>query len=78
MSEMIERVAEAIRLKSIERGQPVHPVMVRHLAGAAIEAMREPTPSMIDAAGDFHANGEWNASDESCFGGIYSAMIDAA
>jgi hypothetical protein len=49
MSEMVERVAEAIRLRSIERGHPIHPVMVRHLAAAAIEAMREPTEEMINA-----------------------------
>jgi hypothetical protein len=42
MSEMIDRVAEVIRLRAIERGQPVHPVMVRHVAVAAIETMREP------------------------------------
>lgn len=50
MSEMVERVAEAIRLRAIERGHPVHPAMVRHMAAAAIEAMREPTIKMISAA----------------------------
>lgn len=35
----IEIVAEAIRLRGIERGHPIHPVMTHHLAAAAIEAM---------------------------------------
>jgi hypothetical protein len=41
--DMVERVAKAIVLRSIERGHPVHPLVVLDLARAAIEAMREPT-----------------------------------
>lgn len=39
---------------------------------------REPTPAMINAASEFHADGCWNASDASVFGGIYRAMITAS
>ena len=46
--DMIERVAEAIRLRSCERGHPVHPAVAHHLAAAAIEAMRDPTEAMVD------------------------------
>lgn len=35
----IECVAEAMRLRSIERGFPIHPVTVHHIAAAAIEAL---------------------------------------
>lgn len=46
MTKMIERVAEAMRLRAIERGHPIHPVVAHHLAAAAIEAMLEPTNEM--------------------------------
>ena len=49
MSEMIERVAEAIRLRSCERGYPVHHAVAHHLAAAAIAAMREPTANVVAA-----------------------------
>jgi hypothetical protein len=49
---MIERLAEAMRLRAIERGHPIHPVMAHHLAAAAIEAMREPTEDMYRAVDD--------------------------
>lgn len=38
----------------------------------------EPTPAMIEAAADFHANGKWDVSDDSVFGGIYKAMLENA
>jgi len=31
---------------------------------------------MIDAAGDYHENGKWDASDNSFFGGLFKAMRD--
>jgi hypothetical protein len=68
MSEMIERVSEAMRLRSIERGHPIHPDMERHLAVAAIEAMREPTQEMVYTA-------EAEADSFDC---VWRSMIDAA
>jgi hypothetical protein len=41
-------------------------------------APNEATPAMIDAAGDFHANGMWSAADDSIYNGIYRAMKQAA
>jgi hypothetical protein len=38
----VNEVAEAIRLRSIERGHPVHPLVAQHLAAAAIEAIGTP------------------------------------
>jgi hypothetical protein len=80
MSEMIERVAEAIRLRSCERGYPVHPAVAHHLAAAAMEAMREPTPAMHDAA--WAASLEPNEPMQPDFpdinAGIWQAMIDEA
>lgn len=37
--ETIAHVTEAIRLCSIERGQPIHPGIARHVAVAAIIAL---------------------------------------
>ena len=75
MSEMIERVAEAIVAKMTQQtGRPaprntaLSKVAIA-LARAAIEAMREPTKRMVAASGRFN-----HARDEE----IWRAMIDAA
>lgn len=68
MSEMTERMAEAMRLRAIERGHPIHPVLVRHLAHAALNAMREPTEAMKAATSE----NTWHAVQD------YQAMIDKA
>ena len=60
---MIERVAVAI-IEAAEKGARGKP---REIARAAIEAMREPTEAMIDAADPFELPRE-----------IWPAMIDAA
>lgn len=73
MSEMIERVAEAMRLRAIERGHPIHPAMVHHLAAAAIEAMRGPTDDMLSAACEAGA-----LDDDPEIIMIYDTMIGAA
>lgn len=84
MSDQIDRVAEAMRLRAIERGHPIHPVMVRHLAVAAIEAMREPTDAMCEAgysAGTGDWGGRYDNRRELARGRIapgWQAMIDAA
>lgn len=71
MSEMIDRVAEAIRLRGCERGYPISPMVVHHLAAAAIEAMREPTEAMADA-GTTETNSEEDAIE------CWNAMINEA
>lgn len=43
---MIEQVAEAIRVRAIERLHPLESETARHLAIAAIEAMWNPTKEM--------------------------------
>ena len=71
MSEMIERVANAIQVKCKERGYPECPApLVHHIAAAAIEAMREPNYEMRHA----DAVNEWPEDAEAC----WKAMIDAA
>jgi len=47
MSEMIERVAKAIEAASQPPGQKDYKILMENAARAAIEAMREPTDSMI-------------------------------
>jgi hypothetical protein len=80
MSEMIERAAEAIRLRAMVRGYSVPAPVLHHLAAAAIEAMREPTAAMTDAAhasslcGDEPMGPDFPAINTR----IYRAMIDAA
>lgn len=73
MANMIERVAEAMRLRSIERGFPIHPLIAHHLAATAIEAMREPTEDMIEAS-----NREWDGRMSHRSSCAWQAMIDAA
>lgn len=49
MSLMIDRVAKAILVRAAQRGHNVSPVVVNHLAAAAIEAMRpQSTPGLMD------------------------------
>lgn len=75
MTEIVERVAEAIRYATSARG--LDSDMWRNdaefIARAAIEAMREPTEAMLDAV---------DAGGRDYFGGEtaerYSKMIDAA
>jgi hypothetical protein len=71
-------IAEAIF--DIEGGEPPPRVASAppQPAPDAVRSADEPTLEMIAAAAEFHANGCWNASDESIFGGIYKAMRAAA
>jgi len=85
MSEMIERVAEAIWDARIERGGPGRTLMpwplypeadwCRATARAAIEAMREPTEKMLEA-GDLPGWDDYVTAGLSKE--IWQAMIDAA
>jgi hypothetical protein len=69
MSEMIERVAKAIQAKCLERGYRECPAsLIHHVAAAAIEAIREPTEEMCNAA-DWQQQSEVNQ---------YQRAIDAA
>lgn len=54
MSEMVERVAKAIREAHV--GRPMYELVnTEDLARAAIEAMREPTPDMVSEGDDYRA-----------------------
>jgi hypothetical protein len=52
MSEMVERVAEAMRRRTIDSSHPIHPSITKHLATAALEEMREPDPMAVARAAD--------------------------
>ncbi len=39
---------------------------------------KEPTQAMIEAAGDYHANGKWTVADSDIYGGMWRAMLAAA
>lgn len=73
MSKMIDRVAEAIRLRAIDRGHPIDTVTAHHLAAAAIESMREITPDIDDMhppfvqKKDFHES--WTAMHDMALAG---------
>lgn len=74
MSEMVERVAKAIRVAN--SGEYTSQAQAEMMARAAIKAMREPTDAMRNAFSDDFT--EWlheNIPDEMH---LYKAMIDAA
>lgn len=65
---MIEKVAKAINL---DPGNMEH----RNIAKAAIEAMREPTPEMLDAV---TAADQTEPFSNATVSGMFGEMIDAA
>ena len=77
--DMIERVADAIRLRSCERGHPVHPAVVQHLAAAAIAAMPSGRdPATIEAAAKIAERaGCGNPKCRGCYGNQIAASIRA-
>lgn len=76
MTEMVERVAEAIMARIGDGGQ----MTGRDLALAAIEALREPTTAMLDCGVAFalqvSIGGDYRWTDY--VGDKHRAMIDAA
>ncbi len=72
-SKMIERVAQAIYEEGITRSRmgDHSPEALLATARAAIEAMREPTFAMLDAASD----ASYNEGHQRC---VWHDMIDAA
>lgn len=51
MADMLDKVGASIQARIAERGgRKLPPAIVRHVAGAAIEAMRDPTLGMLDEA----------------------------
>lgn len=76
MSEIVKRVAEALKLKRAEKiAQPLSS-LYEDMAKAAIEAMREPTEQMIDDGSWVEATGEivGKYAAKEC----WHEMIDAA
>ena len=71
MSEMIERIA-----KVFEADDRISPFMARRLAREAVETMREPTESMLEAGTEIEGE-EW-AKGGDTVKLPYQAMIDAA
>lgn len=73
MPSMADTVAFAIKSRAMERGHSVHDAVAKHLAVAAIEAMRDPTEAMEQAyyaACDVNGMCLWKHG--------YRVMIDAA
>jgi hypothetical protein len=82
MSEMIERVGQAIHGGDCAVGLEFKIEDAREIARAAIEAMREPTEAMAkhgyeDASHTLEGMLGYPSYEESC-ANIYRAMIDAA
>lgn len=71
MSEMIERVAKALR---DSHGRTGH--SFEDDARAAMEAMRSPTPQMLDSGAEAHAGRGYVTATSIDY--LWEAMIDAA
>jgi len=76
MTDMIERVAQAIFAKDPESLFTIH--QARVYAIAAIAAMREPTEDMGSAAVTDHDNHAYHMSSYHCVTEAWRNMIDAA
>ncbi len=77
MSEMVDRIAATLYGGDLR--DCYHPEMFRRQARKCIEAMREPTPKMVEAAQECFLTGDrrWALFEETIFV-LQTAMIDAA
>ena len=82
MSEMVEKVAKALAVKShmadwVDIGEGSKDVILM-LARAAIEAMRDPTDEMAESGAGTQVFFGWKGANAPECADIYRAMIDAA
>lgn len=76
MSEMVDRVAKAMKVAAVRGGQPsITHSMLPVMALAAIEAMREPTWAMVEIGNSEIPDNVGYANDATA---VYRAMIDEA
>jgi hypothetical protein len=78
MSEIVERVAAAIREIRVGDHYCLYPHEAEEIARAAIDAMREPTAEMISAGREEYSEYELDYDATKMWTDMWRAMVDAA